>query len=47
MAALHAMKESDMIALALIAAAAATWLALRLRALVGSVPRQNDDMIFF
>lgn len=36
-----------MIALALIAAVAATWLALRLRALVGSLPSKNDDMIFF
>ena len=37
-----------MITLTLIAAGAAvTWLALRLRALSGSVPRENDDMIFF
>ena len=37
-----------MIALTLIAAAAAaTWLALSLRALAASLPRDNDDMIFF
>lgn len=37
-----------MIALTLIAAAAAaTWLALSLRALLGSLPSANDDMIFF
>lgn len=35
-----------MIGIALIAAAAA-YLALRLRALAGSLPNQNDDMIFF
>ena len=36
-----------MMTLALIAAAAVTWLALRLRALAASLPRNNDDMIFF
>ena len=39
-------KEIDMIAIALIAAAAA-YLALRLHTLAGSLPNQNDDMIFF
>ena len=43
-----ALKGSDMIAIALImAAAAATWLGLRLHALAGSLPRDNDDMIFY
>lgn len=36
-----------MIAIALISAAAAAYLALRLHALAGSLPSQNDDMIFF
>lgn len=37
-----------MIAIPLVAAAAAAFfLARRLRALAGSLPRQNDDMVFF
>jgi hypothetical protein len=39
-------KEVNMIAIALIAAAAA-YLAARLYILAGSLPDQNDDMIFF
>jgi hypothetical protein len=36
-----------MIAISLIAAIAAAWLARQLHALSGTLPRNNDDMIFF
>lgn len=36
-----------MIAIALIGAAAAAYLGVRLHQLSGLVPRHNDDMIFF
>lgn len=36
-----------MIAIALLIAAAAAYVAVRLHALSGSLPRGNDDMIFY
>jgi hypothetical protein len=40
-------KEIDMIAIALLIAAAAAYAAVRIHALSGSLPRGNDDMIFY